>query len=187
MVSFTFHRLYNSRASFRCFSNFTSLSLLFLLLLSFFTPVLTDAFSLDFKWQQVWLGPGTLLSVLADLNNAVVWMVTTRPLFFKSTSPCTKSTNYKWYHRHSHFPQFFNSLTRSRYLNLFSRPFNFTLWSARRAKTSIRQVTFSLLIISWSGRLTKINWSICISKCQRNLGVKVSRTDSGLCIYHLFL
>ena len=34
--------------------------------------------------------PGTLLSILADLNNAVVWMVSTRPLNSKSTSPCTK-------------------------------------------------------------------------------------------------
>ena len=30
-----------------------------------------------------------LLSILADLSNAVVWMVSTRPLIFKSSSPCT--------------------------------------------------------------------------------------------------
>ena len=29
----------------------------------------------------------TLLSILADLNNAVVWHVSTRPLIFKSSSP----------------------------------------------------------------------------------------------------
>ena len=30
----------------------------------------------------------TLLSILVDLNNAVVWMVSTRPLISKSFSPC---------------------------------------------------------------------------------------------------
>ena len=30
---------------------------------------------------------GTLLSVLADLNNAVVWMVSTCPIISKSSSP----------------------------------------------------------------------------------------------------
>ena len=33
----------------------------------------------------------TLLSILTDLNNAVVRMVSTRPLISKSTSPFTKS------------------------------------------------------------------------------------------------
>ena len=34
-------------------------------------------------------GSRTLLNILVDLNNAVVWMVSTRPLIFKSSSPCT--------------------------------------------------------------------------------------------------
>ena len=33
----------------------------------------------------------TFLSILADLNNAVAWMVSTCPLIFKSYSPFTKS------------------------------------------------------------------------------------------------
>ena len=49
---------------------------------------------------------------------------------------CTKSTNYNWYNRHFHVPQFFNSLARSRYLSLFSLSFNFTLRSAGTAKFS---------------------------------------------------
>ena len=32
----------------------------------------------------------TLFSILADLNNAVIWMVSTRPLISKSPSPCIK-------------------------------------------------------------------------------------------------
>ena len=31
----------------------------------------------------------TLLSILADLSNAVVWVVATHPVISKSTSPCT--------------------------------------------------------------------------------------------------
>ena len=44
-------------------------------LLEFCTASLADGLSLEFEWQQVsW----TLLSILAILNNAVVWMVSTR-------------------------------------------------------------------------------------------------------------
>ena len=46
----------------------------------FFTTVLTDGFSQEFKWQQ------DLLSILADFNNAAIWMVFTFPFIFKSSS-----------------------------------------------------------------------------------------------------
>ena len=77
----------------------------------------------------------TLLSILTVLNNAIVWMVSTRPPTSKTSSPfinplvigqsqsvllfpihpvlcqsfddCTKSTNYNWYNCHLHVPQFF--------------------------------------------------------------------------------
>ena len=49
----------------------------------------------------------TLLSILADLSNAVLWMHSTCPLISKSSNPLTKyfgnhskCTNYSWYHRH---------------------------------------------------------------------------------------
>ena len=55
----------------------------------------------------------TLPGILADLNNVVVWMVSTGPLIFKSSSPfykslgnCTKSRNYNWYDRLFYVPQF---------------------------------------------------------------------------------
>ena len=42
----------------------------------FFTWILAGGFSLKFEWQQVsW----TLLRILAVLNNAVIWMFSTRP------------------------------------------------------------------------------------------------------------
>ena len=40
----------------------------------------------DSKFSQVSRTP---LSILADLNNAVVWMVSTRPLISKSSNPFT--------------------------------------------------------------------------------------------------
>ena len=33
----------------------------------------------------------TLLSILTDLNNAVVWMLSWRPLISESSSPCTNT------------------------------------------------------------------------------------------------
>ena len=55
------------------------------LLCGVFTPALADGFSLKFEWQQI---SRILLSILADLNNAVVWIASTRPLFSKSSNPC---------------------------------------------------------------------------------------------------
>ena len=43
------------------------------------------------------------------------------------------------------------------------------------------------LIITWCGRLAEIKWSVCISKSQERLCVSYSRTESVLCIYHLFV
>ena len=134
----------------------------------------------------------TLLSILADFNNAVVCMVSTRPLIFKSSSPWTSllvtvprapitiSITVTFI-----FHSFFRPLARSKYLSLFSLSFNFILWSAATAKSTILQVLFFffLLIISKSGRDYRI---VCISKSQKSLCVSFFGTDSGLCIYHLF-
>ena len=89
------------------------------------------------------------LSILADLNNTVVWTVSTRPLICKSSSPST----YPLVTVSSApitidiivtfmFHSFFNSLARSRYLFFCSFSFSFTLWSAGTAKFTIRQVLF---------------------------------------------
>ena len=74
----------------------------------------------------------TLLSIMADLN-AVVWMVSTRSLISKSSSPFTNplgiipgaiitigiTVTFM-------FHSLFCSLARSRYLSFFSLSFNFT-------------------------------------------------------------
>ena len=45
-----------------------------------FLHLLVDDFSQGFEWPHVSSGPKTFLSTLVDLNNAVVWIVSTRPL-----------------------------------------------------------------------------------------------------------
>ena len=136
----------------------------------------------DSKFPQVsW----TLLSILAVLNNAVVWMVSTRPLTSKSSSPfnnplvtvpnapitigiiVTFMFNCCF---------FFNSQERLRYLYSFSHFFSFILWSAGTAKTTILLVLFFFfflliffffffwLIIVRSGFLAEIRWSVWMSK-----------------------
>ena len=93
----------------------------------------------------------TLLRILAYFNNAVVWMVFTRPLISKSSDSCTNPSVtvpsapitigiIVTFMFHSIF---FNSLARSRYLSFFSLSFNFTLWSAGTAKSTILHVSFS--------------------------------------------
>ena len=55
----------------------------------FFTPALADVFPLILNGSKSPQVSRTLLSILADFNNAVVWMVSTRPLISKSSSPST--------------------------------------------------------------------------------------------------
>ena len=114
----------------------------------------------DRKSPQV---SSTLLSILAVLNNAVVWMVSTRPPTSKSSSPFNNPlvtvpnapiTIGKivtcMFHSFFQFP-------RSRYLSFFLHSFSFILWSAGTAKSTILQVLFFfLLIIIWFGLLAEI-------------------------------
>ena len=127
--------------------------------------------SLSDKFPEVsW----TLLSILADLINTVVWMVSTRPLISKPSSlftnslvtvpraPVTMGISVTFM---SH--SFFNSLAKLRYLSFFTLSFNFSLWSAGTAKSTILLVFF----VFWGffyirfGRLAEIRWSIFILKC----------------------
>ena len=107
----------------------------------------------------------TLLSVLAVLNNAVVWMVSTRPPICKSSSPFSNPLDT--------LPKlspscsivfFFNSLARSRYLSLFSLSFSLLLWSAGTTKSTILLILFFLSIIIRSDLLAEIRWNVCMSK-----------------------
>ena len=120
----------------------------------------------------------TLLSILAVFNNAVVWMVFTRPPTSKSSRPFNnplvtvpKAPITIGIIGTFMFHSFFNSLARSRYLSLFSRSLSFILWSGRAAMSAILQILFFLLIIIMSGLLAEIRWSVCISTSQRSLWV----------------
>ena len=89
----------------------------------------------------------TLLSILADLNSAVVWMVFILVLLSDSSCPFTNSLVIEpsvsiiigitiTFMFHS----FFSSLARFRYLSLFSPFFSFTLWSIGTAKSKFLQI-----------------------------------------------
>ena len=87
----------------------------------------------------------TLLSILANLNSAVVWMVSTSHLISKSSSPFANPL--MTVPRAPCYTFFFNSLGMSRYLSFFSLSFNFTLWSTRTAKFMIRLSIIIIIII----------------------------------------
>ena len=98
----------------------------------------------------------TRLRIQAVLSNAVVWIVSTRPLTSKSSRPfynplvivpralITIGTIVTFI-----FHSFFNSLARSRYLSFFSPSFRFILWSAGTAKSSILQIVFFCCWLLW--------------------------------------
>ena len=99
----------------------------------------------------------TLLSILTVLNNAMVWMFSTRPPISKSTSPFNNPlvtvpkapitidiiVTFM-------FHSFFNSRARSSYLSFFSHSFSFILWSAETAKSTILQMLFFYYYEVWS-------------------------------------
>ena len=108
----------------------------------------------------------TLLSILADLNNAVVWMDSTCSLISIASSPCTSplvtvpstpittgiSVTFMF---HSFFSVLWQGL--GIYLSFAFYPFYPV------AKSIIREVHFFLLTISRFSLLTEIRWSVCIS------------------------
>ena len=138
----------------------------------------------DSKSPQVFR---TLLSILAVLNNAVIWMISTRPPTSKSsscfcshfvtlpTAPITIGLIVTFM-PHSFF---FNFLARTRYLSFFSLSFSFILWSAGTGKSTILHVLspffiLLLFIVKFRpGLRTKIRWSVCIWKSYRHLYIKV--------------
>ena len=89
----------------------------------------------------------TLLNILTVLNNAVVWMVSTRPPTSKSSSPFSNplvtvpnTPITIGIIITCMFHSFFNCLTRSMYLSFFSLSFRFILRSAGTAKSIILQI-----------------------------------------------
>ena len=109
----------------------------------------------------------TSLSILAVLNNEVVWVVCNRLLISKSSSPFNnplvtvpKAPITIGIIVTFMFHSLFNSRARSRYLSFFSFSFNFIQWSAGTCEFFF----FFFLFIIYSGRLAEFRWSVCMSK-----------------------
>ena len=95
----------------------------------------------DSKSPQVFR---TLLSILASLNNTVIWIVAIHPQIFNSSSfplgtvpsaPIIIGININLM-----FHSYLSSLARSKNLSLFLFSLIFILWSVGLAKSTIRQV-----------------------------------------------
>ena len=107
----------------------------------------------------------TLLSIFANLDNALVWIVSICSIISKSSNlfihllkivpsaPITTVITITFM-----FHIFLSSLARSGYLSLFSLTLNFTLWSSGTIKSTIQQVLcfFFFLTITWSSLLANI-------------------------------
>ena len=116
----------------------------------------------DNKFPQV---SRTRLRILAVLSNAVIWIVSTRPLTSKSSrpfnnplvivlnAPITIGIIVTFM-----FHSFFNSLARLRYLSFFSLSFRFILWSAG---TTIFKL---LAIFSHQLKVVVFHWTLSCSK-----------------------
>ena len=136
----------------------------------------------------------TLVCILADLNNAVVFTVSTLPFFFKFTSPCTYPlVTVPW------TPITIGTIVNFMFHYFFSiqyqGPGHYSFYRilsilicGQPGPKSPQFRKFSLFfIIIWSGHLAEIRWSVSISNPLRSSFVSFSRTDAGLCIYHLFV
>ena len=139
----------------------------------------------------------TLFSILSDLNNAVVWMVSIRPpisnnfssLFkFLKTVPSMLIRICITVNLTLH--SFLSSLARSKHLSLF-RLFWYPLRGPPRRQSSRYDnfLIFSKLsqdLVFWPGLSfglvfsAGIGWSVCILKSKRILCISFFRTNPGL-------
>ena len=143
-----------------------SLVLLSSLLWEFFAPALADGLSLESEWQQV-------SSSLQDLPQyslkyAVDWIVSARPLISKSYNPFTNSLR----------------IVRSAPITIgitVTFMFNIFLFSGKvlvlnslfafsyfhfvvRRDDKVYYLTGSFLLLTRSGRLARIRWSVSVSE-----------------------
>ena len=129
----------------------------------------------------------TLFSILADRNKAVDRMVSTRSLVFKSSSPRINSSVTVqralitigiivtiMFHS--------SSIPWKGLGTYLSSLFQFYFVICQESKVYNTACSLFFLLL-----LDLIRWFVCISKSQRSFCVSFTRTDSGLCIYHLFV
>ena len=128
----------------------------------------------------------TLFCILADLNHGVLWMISTRLIISKSTSPFTNplvtvprapiaiGTTVTFMF---HCCCFSSSLSRSRYLFFFLLSFSFQLRSAGTAKSTIL-----LGLVFWP----RLDDSF-VSQNPRGVCACHSPGQILCCIYHLIV
>ena len=132
----------------------------------------------------------TLLSILAVFNNAVVWMVSTRPPTSKSYSPFNnplvtvpKAPITIGIIVTFMFNSFFQFSSKVKVLISLFTFFQFYSVVCRDSKVdNLTYFLLFLLIIIRSGLRAEIRWSVCISKSHRSLCVSFSMTCAGLFI-----
>ena len=137
----------------------------------------------------------TLLSILAVLNNTLVWMVSTRPPTYKSSCPFSNPLVTVQNAPITigiivtcMFHSFFQFPSKVEVPIIFSHSFSFILWSTGTMKSTILQLLFIMLINIRSGLLAEIRWSVCMSKSHRSyISELFSWTVAELCIYHLLV
>ena len=147
----------------------------------FFTPVSAGGLSLKSEWQQVssgfqdsseysnWSQQCYSLDGLNSFFDFLLLQFLFFFVFFSSLfGDCSRYSDYTWYHCHPNVPQLlFNSLARSNYLSIFHFFLIFTLGHRNSIIFYMRSsffFFFFLLINTTSGLLTRIMWSIYISK-----------------------
>ena len=128
----------------------------------------------------------TLFSTLANLINAVVWMVSIHPLISNTSSPLSHPL---WTVPHMSitigiilFYSFLSSWPSPSTCLSFPSLWIFSLWSTRMENSPYMATSLFLLIITKLGLLARIRWSVCILKSQWVLCDSFSRTDSTLCM-----
>ena len=134
----------------------------------------------------------TLLSILAKLTNAIVWMVMILPPISNSSSPLTKPFGIV------------PSTTITTDITITFLFYSLFLWQGPSTRFSFCFLQFSLhglsgrqnplfstffflLTSSRPGHLARNQWSVCFSKPHRILYISFSGMDSGLYIYYLVL
>ena len=117
----------------------------------FFHTSVSLSYQVVFHWS---LNDSKSSQVSRTFLNAVVGMVLILPLISSSSSPFSRLLGIV---SSAHtaigitltfmFYSFFSSLTRSRYLVIFTFSLMFTLWSAGMAKSTIWQIIFLSLVL----------------------------------------